>query len=243
MGGSGNQAEINASKTAPSFVDISGSYQVKGDSIIGSVTVTPYITTANATFKLHMAVTEKYYINHNATTTQSEYRHVMRKMFPNGNGTSITTFTANTPQTFTFRDKFTVGNVTQNSHNFWWSPFDGHLIAFLQDDGTKEVLQSVAIPAAWPTDITETSSDLSDVIVYPNPASDFAIVKFNIGNDRGAKVTVLDALGKTVFETTETKARGIQEFHLPVSNLSSGIYQIRVQSAGHVVTQKLTVVD
>src|SRR5690606_13596804 len=92
-GGSGNQTEIDNAKLSPAYLTMSGTYTVKNDSIIATVTLTPNFTLTNANFKLYMAATEEHYTNNGATTSQKQYYHVMRKMLPDGNGITINSFT------------------------------------------------------------------------------------------------------------------------------------------------------
>ena len=236
------QAEITSSKTAPAYVDISGRYSVKGDSLIVEVTVTPNFTLTNANFQLHMAATEKFYKNHNATTNQEDYYHVMRRMFPNGNGVTINNFTSGVAQTFTHRVKYTKGNVTQNSYNFWWHPIDGNLVVFLQDNETRDILQSVSIPASWPLSVNEATNNVGNVKVYPNPATDQTNILFTLDKATKVNVSVTDALGRVDYTSNEnTLSSGAQRVAVPTANLAEGIYNVRIQSEEGFVTEKLSV--
>lgn len=241
-GGNGDQAEITASKTAPAFATISGTYTIKGDSLIASVTVTPTFTLNNANFKLYLGATEMHYTNNGATTTQLQYYHVMRKMLPDGNGIVINNFANGVPQTFVQKYKYTVGTVTQMSNTFWGSPFAGNLVAFLQDPSSNNIVQSVSIPAQWPTAINDVNGGLGNVIVYPNPAREGANVTFTTDKAVSVNVNVVDATGKVVYTMNEKMNTGAQHVFVPTANFAAGIYNVTIATEGGQLTQRLTVI-
>lgn len=241
-GGSGNQAEIDGSKTAAAYASFTGSYTVKGDSIIANISMKPNFTLQGGNFKLFMVATEAHYTNNGATTSQKEYYHVMRKMLPDGNGVAVANFTNGVAQNFRQAYKFAVGSVTQNSYKFWGSPFAGNLVVFLQDYNSGAIVQSQSFPAAWPTAIKEVNGGIADVNVYPNPAKDQVKVSFNLDKTANVNVVVYDAAGRIVYNGAKNQlAFGTQTIVVPVNNLASGIYNLSIQTEDGSMTQRLTV--
>lgn len=240
-GTSGNQAEIDACKTEGAFVDIAGTYIVTNDSGFVHVEVKPYFTYTH-NMKVHIVVVEKDYVNNKATTSQKNYYHVMRLMLPDGNGSTVTNWTDNTVQTFDFKKKFTSGNVVQGNYNLWSHPKNTNLVVFVQDDDTKQVLQSKVIIAEWPAGISNISSNINGLVVYPNPARDNAVVGFNLNQAANVQVTVTDAIGRTVFVSSEKTAAGEHELSIPTSGFNSGLYIVKVQTEKGSLTEQLSVV-
>lgn len=242
VGGSGNQSEIDGSKTAAAYASFTGSYTVKGDSIVANISMKPNFTLQGGNFKLFMAATEAHYTNNGATTSQKEYYHVMRKMLPDANGTTVANFTNGVNQNFRFAYKFQVGSVTQGSFKFWGSPFAGNLVVFLQDNISGAVIQSQSFPAAWPTAINEVNGGIADVNVYPNPAKENVNVSFNLDKAANVNVVVYDAAGRIVYNGAKAQlASGTQKITVPVNNLASGIYNLSIQTEDGSMTQRLTV--
>lgn len=236
------QTELNNSKQADAYVTIGGSYTIKGDSLIANVTVTPNFTMNNAPYKLYMAATEYKYTNPNATTSQSQYYHAMRKMLPDADGITITNLVAGQTQTFTQKWKFTTGNVAQTNYNFWTHPIPGRLVAFIQDPTTLEVLQSVAIPSQWPTSVGTLNNGLGNMQLFPNPAKENAHLLFTLEKAGDVNISVVDALGKVVYSYSEKMGNGEQQVNLSLSSLAAGVYNVIVKTENASETQRLNVV-
>jgi hypothetical protein len=77
---------------------------------------------------------------------------------------------------------------------------------------------------------------LSTVQIYPNPASDWAVVQWAAGPS--AQVSVLDAQGQTVLTQISSNERIV----LNVSQLPAGWYTVLVQTAGHIGRGRLVLV-
>lgn len=238
-GGAGDQAEIDASKANPAVAAITGTYWLKGvDSIICTVTVTPYITTTTP-FKLHVAAVERQY-TYTGTTSQTNYVRIMRMMFPDGNGTTLANLTAGQSQSFTFRAKYTVGSVTQNSLNFWANPIGSDMVAFVQDNTNKDIIQSYATPAS--TTSVNTIENMTSLSVFPNPAVDYAEVGFRNAVTMQVGVRVFDMMGKIVFEkAAATYESGLNAIQIPVAQFSNGLYNVQIITNNGTLTEKITV--
>lgn len=242
FGGNGDLSEINGSKTAPAFMDITGTYVVKGDSLISEVTVTPHFT-GTGNYKLHMAATEYHYTNPGATTTQKEYYHVMRTMLNAGAGTTVTSWTAGVAQNFRWATKYTKGTVAQLSNTFWGSPINGNLIVFVQDQSDKSVMQSQSVPATWPLSVPNVNSVISHTSVYPNPAIDRTSIVFKLESATNVSVNVVDATGRTVYSVPEQQlSSGNQTVEIPTAAFAAGVYLIKLNADGGSVTERFSVV-
>lgn len=241
-GGNGDQAEIDASKSGNSFIDITGSYTITNDSGYVHVSVKPFFTYTH-NLKVHIAVVEKDYYNYKATTTQKHYVHVMRMMLPNGDGNTVSNWIDNTAQDFDFAKKFTSGTtVTQNSYILWTHPKNTNIVVFVQDDDTKQVLQSKVIEAQWATNVADLNNNISELALYPNPATTNTTAGFTSKENTTLRISVTDAIGRVVYNTSYNATKGFNEISIPTANFSNGIYSVKIQSEGGSVTQHLSVV-
>lgn len=227
-----------------SDLDIQGEYIVDGSEPNGTATWSYSITpSADVTgnYTVYAALTNSHYQNSANTTGQLNYTHVMRKMVPNTSGKAVAGFTNGTAVSDQGTYSYTVGNVTQNSFNFWNNPYNGHLIIWVQNNTTKEVIQSKAIPATWATNVASVNN-INHVSVFPNPATDQAHVLFNAVKATDVTVTVYDAIGRQVYsQAPQTVQSGKQHIVIPTSNLANGTYSVNIQSADGVKSTRLSV--
>lgn len=242
-GANGNQAEINASKTEPAYVAIgNASYKVKADSMMIDFSITPMYTLASASdYRVFAAVVERQY-NYTGTTTQTNFVYVMRKMFPDGNGATVTSFNDGVANNYSFNYKFNVGGVAQGNNNLWGNAANTDLVVFVQNINTGAVLQSASFPAQVAQGVTNTLANGTSIALYPNPASGIAYVNFN--SDKGGDVNILvtDAVGRVVLTQNASIQAGRDAVEIATDRIPAGLYNVSVKMNGEVVTQRLSVV-
>ncbi len=98
-------------------------------------------------------------------------------------------------------------------------------------------------------DINLTSSTLIkeeapvlNFAIYPNPAKDNLFVTFDLLEEKTVEVQLKDVLGRTVKQSSkEQMAYGHHEMPFAISDLSSGIYFVSVNTNGTVTTQKIVI--
>ncbi len=78
--------------------------------------------------------------------------------------------------------------------------------------------------------------------VFPNPASWFVQVKFQLSNSSNSRVVLTDLSGQVVYSSVFfTDNSGGQGVTIPVSNLSAGVYFLTVSSGSKTETQKVII--
>ena len=82
---------------------------------------------------------------------------------------------------------------------------------------------------------------IGSIVAYPNPTEGQLNIRFVTENDGKVVVRLFDALGKIVFNETETAFEGINERTYDVSNLSKGVYMLNVQVNGMTETIRVVV--
>lgn len=80
---------------------------------------------------------------------------------------------------------------------------------------------------------------ISELGVYPNPATDKATLSFTTVEATELNVHVLDMSGRSLFNTTFNTTAGVQSLNIPTANLQSGAYIILVDDGSSISTQKL----
>lgn len=240
----GTADEINGAAAIPAFVDIDLNVTRTGMDVSVDATVTSYATWSG-TYKLHIAAVEEMYAYPGSTTTQDEFHFAMRKMMPNGSGNSLTSMTSGGTQTvsksYTFEETPGV-NPTQNSYKLWESLDDVIIVAFVQNNDTKEVLQAAFVNVPDATGIEEHNANVERASVFPNPTTDNATLRLDLrAADRGT-VEVIDVRGSRVMsiQLDELNA-GVNDIRLNTSDLSTGLYTVNLNLESGRVSRRLTV--
>lgn len=96
-------------------------------------------------------------------------------------------------------------------------------------DYTTEIYKFFTNTMDFPSSIETIAAESN---FYPNPASSFIMI-----NAENAKVSVIDITGKIVINVNAVNNNSID-----ISNLSEGMYIVRINSNGNILDQKLQVV-
>jgi len=168
---------------------------------------------------------------------QVAFYNVVKKMLPTAAGTSIhTAWTTGKTESVNF--SWNYSNV-YNSKNL-------HIVAFLQDEISHEIYQVVSDDSS--DIVLGLENDVKDkyplthlnVMVYPNPASDRALIVFREFDSSELSLELLTWNGKVVAKDKILK--GVNQYELNTSGLSNGVYLIRLSnSLNQYFTTKLVV--
>ena len=188
-----------------SFFDIQADHTINGNTIDVNIDIHPFIS---ANYTVRVMVIEKLTTENAATNGETEFHHVFMKGLPTPAGTPIE-FTQDEVETLTFSQDM--------SETFVEEMDDLAVVVFLQDDVTKEIIDSRYTEASG---IVLGTNDVNaaQVTLVPNPTS--GIVK--IMTDRAMDVQVFDLTGKKVFNQSQVA----DNTSLNLSNLSKGVYVV-----------------
>lgn len=146
--------------TSPYSINLSHTFSSDYDSVFITcvITASQNFTSVGA-LKAHVVMVEQTidFATPPGTNGETEFYNVMRKMYPNASGTTLTgTWTSGQTQTITF---------ARPVPTYIYSKAQIGIVAFIQDDGNKSVKQAAySIPQAIPVDIGTTA--LSGVPLY-----------------------------------------------------------------------------
>jgi len=125
-----NNAFENSMNT-PAFMDITGSFQVEEPMISGTANIESYIDAENLT--LHIVIIEKETTGNVGSNGETEFHHVMMKMFPDASGSSVDLIAGET-LSIPFEEDLSGTNVEEFD--------DLSVVIFVQDDSNQDVMQS-----------------------------------------------------------------------------------------------------
>ncbi len=89
---------------------------------------------------------------------------------------------------------------------------------------------------------TDHIKDIAEgMAIYPNPASETAIVEFNSNHTGNTNIRVQDVLGRVVSERNEKTIQGKNIFDLNIHGLNKGIYTVNLVSGSKVYNSRLVI--
>lgn len=217
----GNQTIIERESLMDPFFDLSVNCS-QGESVIISISANALEGFSGKDFSLHCAIVEKQVEIGNAPNGEPVFYNVLREFLPNPGGTYL-------PSTMNS------GNTV--SREFIWSPTNIHslsnarVVAFVQNNSTKEVVQSAYFDLSSITTNPVFYSSLK-VNLYPNPASTHIWIE---SPEIIEEIVIVDVTGRIV-----SMARPYQmNFNVEVGSLKNGVYLVKLKSSKGEVFKRM----
>ena len=83
---------------------------------------------------------------------------------------------------------------------------------------------------------------LSNATIYPNPATDYATLSFDLSEANDITISVVNTLGQVVNTiSNQSYNAGLQTVNIDVADLAKGIYAVSIQTKTGVHSMELTV--
>ncbi len=162
------------------------------------------------------------------------YYNVVKKILPSAAGTPLRIALVK-GQTVPVPFSWTVSKI-YNSDRI-------KVVVFIQDENTREIYQVASSNNKLFTsvdDLSEASTSLSDMEIYPNPASNLAIISFEKELMTESVLNVIDSYGRIVKNIQVLPHSSLIE--ISVNDLPNGLYFVRlVHKNGHSRTLKLLI--
>jgi hypothetical protein len=190
-------------------------------------------------YKLHIAATEDFYAYAASTTSQDEYHYAQRKMLPNAQGTTLTNMTAGGTQTVTASHTFVEGSPAQGNYNLWGILNNTTLVAFVQNNTTKEILQAQVLNVGI-VGMNEENALANSLIVFPNPSNGLVNVAYTTAASTQATFQVRNVLGEVVMSVNQSIGAGAQRQTLDMGALSNGMYELTITADGLRASRKVS---
>ncbi|MBL7829507.1 MAG: choice-of-anchor J domain-containing protein [Saprospiraceae bacterium] len=242
---------ITDAQLRPGLVSFAAKYEIDAanQSIKVYGTWTPTVDMMDNNWFM-LAIAEKLTSKNKTTNGETEFHHVVKKLYPDFGGTNVTGILANEPQafefTYTFPGKYRLpatgqaANVIDLSTEHSVEEFDDLEAIMWVENGRDQFILN-----AYAAEFTTSSNQISSIQkfrVYPNPSSQFANVAINVNEPLNGQLIVTDVLGKTIWSTNQNVTVGENIINIPVvSQLAPGTYNVIFKSGFKVATQELIV--
>jgi hypothetical protein len=160
--------------------------------------------------------------DYEGTNGQTLFRYVARKLLPDAGGTPLT-------KSWTEGESLPV-NVEWNPIASWIDKGKMVIIAFIQDDNTRDILQAATTNEYDPSTGTGKSSARAErkVLLYPNPAGDNINVFFEPRPVNALKLMIYNTSGRLVLSERVAEDQMIQTLEL--DRLSDGVYIMELRN-------------
>lgn len=175
------------------------------------------------TYKIYAAAVEKT-VNHAGGNGETVHHDVFRDMITDINGADFTPAAAGQSVEFNFNF-----NIASN-----WNANEIYMLVWVQNAANKEVLNSGT--RFDPPVLTSTNDVTPQMVkIQPNPAADMVLAQ--IGDDVARQVEVFAVNGQRAIVTFENQGTGM--ISIPTSNLTPGIYFVKITGETGVYTAKM----
>ncbi|MBK9637268.1 MAG: Omp28-related outer membrane protein [Bacteroidetes bacterium] len=122
-----------------------------------------------------------------------------------------------------------------------WNASNMRVIGMLQDADLSSVLNVNRGAYGITTTVKELVADAFSMSVYPNPASQSTQLEVNLKNSSKYVIEMFDMLGKSVYSQQFNGSTGKNVFNIPLNGLNAGMYMVKVNVNGSVLTSRLIV--
>ncbi|MFN0188291.1 MAG: Omp28-related outer membrane protein, partial [Bacteroidia bacterium] len=122
-----------------------------------------------------------------------------------------------------------------------WNANNMRVIGMLQDADLETVLNVNRGAYGITTTVNELVADAFSMSVYPNPASQSTQLEVNLKNSSKYVIDMFDMLGKSVYSQQFNGSTGKNVFNIPLNGLNAGMYLVKVNVEGSVLTSRLIV--
>jgi hypothetical protein len=129
----------------------------------------------------------------------------------------------------------TNGNQNQDGDNYYYFFYDwhAHTPSFDCPSPREEVVISIVS--------VEELESISNVVVFPNPATDHLTVRLNSTKGGAMNVNLIDAVGKMVQANQVTVSTGTQNIELNLNGIAPGIYELQMVKDGKASSSRVVI--
>jgi hypothetical protein len=152
-----------------------------------------------------------------------------------------------TGATFTFNGTQTAVVLQVIALNEAWHSSHVRVIAFVQDMGTKEILNAEEIAVSALTDVDQQHPSTPNQFLlsqnYPNPFNPSTTISYAVPFRTEVRITVHDLLGREVARLADgQQASGVHTAPFDAHGLSSGVYYYRLEAGNVVLVRPMVLV-
>lgn len=227
---------INEEFVKKTPVGLSAKMNRKGQEFEVSVEVSRAIPLKNNV--LYVIFTEDSLHHEPQSNGETEFFHVARKLMPDAYGQNL-------PDDKTGKEEYTFTYTFDMVQPKIFSSLDGvSAVIFVQDTETGEILQSLHLPAIKESTSSEDNNTIIssiDINLYPNPCKDHTTLSLNMPTTGNVDIDICNIHGSKMWTESTFLTAGLHSIDLPVSNLTQGIYLLRIRISHLIITKKIVI--
>ncbi len=189
----------------------------------------------NSDLRLHVVLVEDpiNYTTPPGTNGEKDFPMVVRKMFPNAQGTALGDGSTNT--TFNFSYPIPSSFIQDRLH----------VVVFVQSAGTRVAYKGAKIKAGSnlvATSVAEKQMTQAELKLYPNPATSVSNLSLELKKDAKVEVSIFNATGQEVLRTNLGQLMAGTHVHsLDLSGLAKGMYHVQTRVNDEMGWQRLVI--
>lgn len=236
-----NQAIIDARYAIPSpfSISVSHTFSDAHDTIfIRTAIVAAQAIAGMPQLRAKIAVTEKDITGFTAYNGENHFQNVMRKLLPDAAGTPL-------PADWAVGDSVVIeaqweiygGDPTPD-----WAQLE--VVAFVQNETTKEVMQTGFSPALITTSTPNPAFGEKEISVWPNPVADMLSIQADFEHPTDVSISMVDARGASPLCPIHLHDVTMLNEQIPLSSmLPTGVYILKVQTDENVIAVRKVIVQ
>jgi hypothetical protein len=215
------QEDVDLRALIDPLFDIDLDVSLSGQALTVDFTLTAKDTLPPAEKIIHTLVFEKHIADVITLFGVNDYYNVVKTMLPNAAGKAdFNAWSANESKSYHYT--WQLSNVN-NSDSL-------RVAVFVQSDDTKEIYQAAtndSTPLQGFTSLRRMQVDELEMIMYPNPASDFVQLRLPEPGVNEYRVEIYDQLGKLIKKDIWYGNEEIK--NITLSSFSNGVYFVRLK--------------
>jgi|GEM_PF-3493863 len=235
-----NQAILDARYAVPSpfAIAVSHDFSNAHDTVFTHVVITAtQAISGMPQLKAKIAVTEKDITGFTSYNGENHFQNVMRKLLPDATGTLL-------PADWAVGDSVVVeeqweiygGDPTPD-----WAQLE--VVAFVQNETSKEVMQTGFSPAFITTSTPNPAPDEVAVNVWPNPVTDKLSIQADFEHPTNVSISMADARGASPLCPIHLHDVTRLNEQIPLSSLlPTGVYILKVQTDENVIAVRKVII-
>ena len=117
--------------------------------------------------------------------------------------------------------------------------YDVRVKAICLDSSTANYSSTVTFRTDWTVSTSSLPNDIEHLTIYPNPFNENVNMNITLATQQELSIDVIDVSGREISNTIQTLQKGENTISLPLKDLTSGIYFVRLTSENGVTTRRI----
>ena len=249
-----NSEVISSAQDEVAVAQLTSSYSVNDKKVNINIDIESLIDLKSDNLKLHVAIAEKETTKNKKSNGETAFYHVVKKMLPDVNGTSINELKKGEKATKTFEFEFP-GNyrlpkdgqnasiIKLDTEHSVEEFSDLEVVVWLEDVSTGSAFNSSQAQTVSSAKELNDLSGLSFVDIYPNPSAGLTTFSFKAEKNMDVTLELFDLAGNkvaSIFNGTVTPGEYSKQFDTSV--LPNGQYNMWLKTNDKFIGRTINVV-